>query len=210
MAAGMAQRLLMKQFKDIASSPIDGANVNLIGEDIFHWEVYMAGPPDSACENGVFRAVFKFPADFPYSPPTMQFTTPMWHPNVYPDGRVCISILHPAVDEFGSGESLNERWLPSRSIESIIVSVLSMLAEPNINSPANVDASVQFRDRTAEYNARVREICERSIRELPPNVVRPRFPKPVAIELHRQETQESQGSEANWYCENSDDEEAMS
>eukprot|EP00300_Choanocystis_sp_HF-7_P022320 c2152_g1_i2.p3 GENE.c2152_g1_i2~~c2152_g1_i2.p3 ORF type:complete len:146 (+),score=24.55 c2152_g1_i2:528-965(+) len=141
----------------------------------------------------------------------MSFTTPMWHPNVYTDGRICISILHPAVDEFGSGESLNERWLPSRSIESIVVSVLSMIADPNINSPANVDASVQFRDSRLEYNERVREMSARSVRALPPDFVRPRFPKPATpraegSSLHRQDTQESQGS-CDWYCECSDDDE---
>lgn len=118
------------------------------------------------------------------------------------------AVLHPAVEEFGSGESLNERWLPTRSIESILVSVMSMLAEPNINSPANVTASVQYRDDTEGYNARVRDLCADSIARLPPGFVRPRFPKPAStpIALERQETQESLASDGNWYCDASDDE----
>ena len=39
-----------------------------------------------------------FPQDFPINPPEMKFVTPMWHPNIYDDGRVCISILHKADD----------------------------------------------------------------------------------------------------------------
>ena len=35
-----------------------------------------------------------FPDDYPNNPPKMIFKTPMWHPNIYPDGNVCISILH--------------------------------------------------------------------------------------------------------------------
>ena len=47
---------------------------------------------------------------------------------VYPDGRVCISILHtPGEDPLGY-ESATERWSPVQSIEKILLSVVSMLA----------------------------------------------------------------------------------
>ena len=46
-------------------------------------------------EGGLFEAELVFPEDFPNNPPDMKFTSEMWHPNIYEDGRVCISILHP-------------------------------------------------------------------------------------------------------------------
>lgn len=50
------------------------------------------------------------------------------HCAVYPDGRVCISILHtPGEDPLGY-ESATERWSPVQSIEKILLSVVSMLA----------------------------------------------------------------------------------
>lgn len=72
----------------------------------------------------------------------------MWHPNsnlysVYLDGRVCISILHPpGTDEFNTLETADERWRPILGIEAIFHSVVSMLNDPNIDSPANIDAAV--------------------------------------------------------------------
>lgn len=66
----------------------------------------------------------------------------MFHPNVYPDGRVCISILHPPGDDPNMYESSSERWSPVQSVEKILLSVVSMLAEPNDESGANIDASV--------------------------------------------------------------------
>ena len=58
------------------------------------------------------------------------------------DGTVCISILHePGDDKYGY-EPASERWLPIHTVETIIVSVISMLTEPNDESPANVDAAV--------------------------------------------------------------------
>ena len=57
-------------------------------------------------------------------------------------GDVCISILHePGEDKWGY-EKPEERWLPIHTVETILISVISMLADPNDESPANVDAAV--------------------------------------------------------------------
>jgi len=63
---------------------------------------------------------------------------------VYTDGRVCISVLHPPGDDPLSGERAAERWTPQRPMDSVLCSVLALLGEPNISSPANVDAAVCF------------------------------------------------------------------
>lgn len=60
------------------------------------------------------------------------------------NGDVCISILHePGEDKYGY-EKPEERWLPIHTVETIMISVISMLADPNGDSPANVDAAVRF------------------------------------------------------------------
>ena len=64
---------------------------------------------------------------------------------VYPDGKVCISILHtPGVDAMNAQETADERWRPIIGVETVLVSVLSMLSDPNIESPANIDAAVSY------------------------------------------------------------------
>ncbi len=66
---------------------------------------------------------------------------------MYPDGRVCISILHPpGEDKFNEKESADERWRPILGVEAILVSVMSMLHDPNDESPANIDAGVSVRE----------------------------------------------------------------
>lgn len=58
---------------------------------------------------------------------------------------MCISILHePGEDKYGY-EKASERWLPVHTVHSILISVISMLADPNDESPANVDAAVSQR-----------------------------------------------------------------
>ncbi len=104
-----------------------------------------------------------FPSDYPLSPPKMQFICEMFHPNVYPDGRVCISILHaPGEDPLGY-ESISERWSPVQSIEKVLLSVVSMLAEPNDESGANVDAAKMWREDRKRFNSIVDQCVRKSI-----------------------------------------------
>lgn len=96
-------------------------------------------------------------------PPTMTFNPPLFHPNVYPSGAVCISILHPPGDDPNHYEQASERWSPIQSVEKILISVMSMLAEPNDESPANVDAARLWREKRGEYEKRVRAEVRRAL-----------------------------------------------
>ncbi|KYN06805.1 Ubiquitin-conjugating enzyme E2 R1, partial [Cyphomyrmex costatus] len=103
------------------------------------------GLPAAGCGFLTGDAHMKFPPDYPYSPPSIRFMTKVWHPNVYENGDLCISILHPPVDDPQSGELPCERWNPTQNVRTILLSVISLLNEPNTYSPANVDASVMYR-----------------------------------------------------------------
>ena len=97
----------------------------------------------------------------------MTFKTKMFHPNIYSDGKVCISILHaPGQDAMNASEKPEERWRPIIGVEAILMSVISMLNDPNIDSPANLDASVKFRDDNEGYNKEVRRLAQKSIDDL--------------------------------------------
>ncbi|XP_015453126.1 ubiquitin-conjugating enzyme E2 G2 isoform X1 [Pteropus alecto] len=95
-------------------------------ENFFEWEALIMGPEDTCFEFGVFPAILSFPLDYPLSPPKMRFTCEMFHPNIYPDGRVCISILHAPGDDPMGYESSAERWSPVQSVEKILLSVSPM------------------------------------------------------------------------------------
>ena len=79
----------------------------------------------------LFQAHLKFPSDYPYNPPSVRFLSKVWHPNVYENGDLCISILHPPVDDPQSGELPCERWNPTQNVRTILLSVVSLLNEPN-------------------------------------------------------------------------------
>lgn len=141
-----ALRALALEYKSLQEEPVEGFRVKLVNEDnLFEWEVAIFGPPDTLYQGGYFKAHMKFPPDYPYSPPSIRFLTKVWHPNVYENGDLCISILHPPVDDPQSGELPCERWNPTQNVRTILLSVISLLNEPNTFSPANVDASVMYR-----------------------------------------------------------------
>ena len=95
----------------------------------------------------------------------MKFVSDMWHPNVYADGRVCISILHSPGDDPMGYEQASERWSPVQTVETIMLSIISMLSSPNDESPANIDAAKQFREDFPGFRKRVAQ-CVRKSQEM--------------------------------------------
>ncbi|KAF2496808.1 ubiquitin-conjugating enzyme [Lophium mytilinum] len=155
--ANPASKRLFKEYRGLSSDPPEGITAGPVTEDdMFLWEALIQGPEGTPFEGGIFPAELKFPKDYPLAPPTMRFTCEMWHPNVYQNGTVCISILHPPGDDPNHYEHASERWSPIQSVEKILISVMSMLAEPNDESPANVDAARMWRERRKEYERIVR------------------------------------------------------
>ncbi|KAG5355733.1 Ubiquitin-conjugating enzyme E2-18 kDa [Yarrowia sp. B02] len=148
----VAQKRLMKEYKQFISDPPQGISAGPADEDNFLlWECLIQGPDDTPYEGGLFPATLKFPQDYPLSPPVMKFTCEMYHPNIYKDGTVCISILHAPGDDPNMYESASERWSPIQSVDKILLSVMSMLAEPNDESGANIDASKMWRDDQEQF-----------------------------------------------------------
>jgi ubiquitin-protein ligase len=79
---------------------------------------------------------------------------------------VCISILHSQSEPANEHEPSETRWRPILTPEDVLISIISMLSEPNINSPANVDASVQYRDRPEDYKKKVRRLIDQALENL--------------------------------------------
>jgi len=154
-----ALRRLMTEYKQLTSngSPDNMFTAGPISEDnFFEWEALIQGPEDTPFEGGVFTVKLSFPSDYPLSPFKMKFDPPVLHPNIYKDGNVCISILHTPGDDPTMYELSSERWSPVQSVEKVILSVISMLAEPNLESGANIDCCKLYREDKEEYERQVR------------------------------------------------------
>lgn len=99
-------------------------------------------------------------------PPTLTFQTPVpFHPNIYTDGRLCISILHPPEEDEYGYEDASERWSPVQSPETILVSTISLFHDPNTDSAANVVAARMLREEREGKHKDFRRLCRRCVRE---------------------------------------------
>ncbi|CAL1697955.1 unnamed protein product [Somion occarium] len=150
-----ALRRLMTEYKALISqgSPDGMFTAGPISEsDFFTWEALIMGPKDTPFEGGVFAAKLTFPSDYPLSPFKMKFEPPLFHPNVYPDGTVCISILHTPGDDPTMYEQASERWSPVQSVEKVILSVISMLAVPTRSSQLSLIIPFASRHLIHKFN----------------------------------------------------------
>ncbi|KAG2160982.1 MAG: Uncharacterized protein AUREO_011880 [Aureobasidium pullulans] len=159
--------LLGRQYKQMQNDKdLPGISCGLIDNNVFSWEVMLMLPDESGglYGGGCFRSRLDFPPEYPHMPPKMKFVTPIWHPNIYESGEVCISILHPPEEDKYGYESAAERWSPVQTPETILLSVISMLSSPNDESPANIEAGKQWREDPASFKKKVRR-CVRDSQE---------------------------------------------
>ena len=110
-------------------------------------EAIIFGPDDTEWESGIFRLRMEFGDKYPVEPPKVKFLTPMYHPNIYSDGKICLDILDKA-------------WTRAYGCVAILSSLQSLLTDPNTESPANHEAAALYTEangnKNAEYYSRVR------------------------------------------------------
>ena len=110
------------------------------------WECAIPGKPGTDWEEGLFKIKMVFKDDYPSSPPKCKFDPPLFHPNVYPSGTVCLSLLDEDKD-----------WKPAVTIKQILLGIQELLDSPNIKDPAQAEAYVVFTQNREDYNRKIKE-----------------------------------------------------
>jgi ubiquitin-conjugating enzyme E2 R len=112
---------------------------------------------------------------------------------------LCISILHAPGEDEMSGELAAERWSPAQRVESVLISIISLLDDAEVSSPANVDAGVLLRKDKEAYKKMVEKDVELSKRDIPEG-----FVMPTHEEANKPPPKE-EGDETFWYDSGVDD-----
>jgi len=113
--------------------------------NLFTWDCAIPGKKGTMWEGGLFRVKLLFKDDYPSTPPKCKFEPPLFHPNVYPSGTICLSLL----DE-------NKDWKPSISVKQLLVGIQELLNNPNPDDPAQAEAYQIYIQDKPEYEKRVR------------------------------------------------------
>ncbi|KAK2737657.1 hypothetical protein FQN57_007464 [Myotisia sp. PD_48] len=124
-------QLMMSPSPGISAFP--DADGNLLS-----WTATICGPDDTPYQKLALKLSFTFPTNYPYSPPTVLFKTPIYHPNVDFSGRICLDIL-------------KEKWSAVYNVQSVLLSLQSLLGEPNNSSPLNGQAATLWDTDPNEY-----------------------------------------------------------
>ena len=86
--------------------------------DLLTWTATITGPSGTPYADLIMKLSFEFPTQYPYAPPTVLFKTPIYHPNVDFSGRICLDIL-------------KDKWSAVYNVQSVLLSLQSLLGEPN-------------------------------------------------------------------------------
>mmetsp|Transcript_10237 Transcript_10237/g.26816 ORF Transcript_10237/g.26816 Transcript_10237/m.26816 type:complete len:155 (-) Transcript_10237:381-845(-) len=119
-------------------------------DNLREWDCGIPGKKGSPWEGGVYKLRISFPEDYPTKPPKCQFKPVIFHPNIYPSGTVCLSLLAEDKD-----------WRPSVSVKQILLGIQNLLDNPNIDDPAQRDPYILFKTDKAKYEEKVRAEARR-------------------------------------------------
>ncbi|ORM41860.1 Ubiquitin-conjugating enzyme E2 2 [Babesia sp. Xinjiang] len=139
-----ARRRLLLDLRKLQQERPDSLCASPLNGDIFVWKAVILGPDNTEWEGGIFTLALKFTNEYPHRPPTVKFTTKIFHPNVYQDGSICLDIL-------------DKEWSPVFDVSAILTSIQSLLTDPNNQSPANKEAAILYTEYRSEYVRKVRE-----------------------------------------------------
>eukprot|EP01061_Rhynchopus_euleeides_P031977 TRINITY_DN52_c0_g1_i1.p1 TRINITY_DN52_c0_g1~~TRINITY_DN52_c0_g1_i1.p1 ORF type:complete len:149 (+),score=36.64 TRINITY_DN52_c0_g1_i1:70-516(+) len=141
----MSLRRIQKEYADLQAEPIAYTSASPISDsDLFQWQATIMGPQDTPYEGGVFSLKIKFPPDYPFKPPKVQFITKVFHPNINSNGGICLDII-------------KEMWSPALTISKVLLSICSLLTDPNPDDPLVPEIARLFKSNRAQFNANAKE-----------------------------------------------------
>lgn len=140
----MALKRINKELQDLTRDPPANASAGPIGDDLFHWQATLLGPAESPYEGGVFFLDITFPADYPFKSPKVEFTTKIYHPNINSHGGICLDIL-------------KDQWSPALTTSKVLLSICSLLTDPNPADPLVPEIARLYERNRPEYTRKARE-----------------------------------------------------
>lgn len=130
--SSIAARRILKDLKLIENEQSEHYQVIPSEENIFYWKGFILPPSDSLYYGLILPFSIEFPKDYPNIPPKIKFPPKLvFHPNIFEDGSICLDVLQ-------------NKWTKLHNVNSILLTLMLLLKEPNPDSPANTKAANIF------------------------------------------------------------------
>ena len=136
----MAQRRIQKELDEMIKDPPSNCSAGLKDSNIYEWYATIIGPTDSPYSGGLFELQILFPGEYPFKPPKVKFLTKIYHPNINKYGSICLDIL-------------NTMWSPALTVGKVLLSISSLLTDPNPNDPLEIDIANLYLNDREKYNS---------------------------------------------------------
>jgi len=137
---------LLKDVKDIMKNPLTNDGIYYIhdDEDLLKGYAMIIGPSETPYFGGYYFFELNYPADFPHSPPVVKYMTNgdniRFNPNLYVNGKVCISLLNTW---------RGEQWTSCQTISTILLNLCTLLCKnPLLNEPGVSEGHQDFKNYT--------------------------------------------------------------
>jgi ubiquitin-conjugating enzyme E2 D/E len=136
---------LAKEWKEMQTQPPMYCSAGPVdAENMYKWAGTIVGPDSTPYAGGLFQLEITFPSDYPFKPPHVIVKTPIYHCNFNSHGHICLDIL-------------KSEWSPSLTIGKVLLSICSLLDDPNPGSPLTPEiADLLVKDR-ARHDETARE-----------------------------------------------------
>ena len=134
------KKRILQEIKELQNNDSDNVTAGPVSEDnIFCWSATLIGPKDSPYEGGIFLLNINFPQDYPFKPPKINFQTKIFHPNINSAGSICLDIL-------------NSQWSPALTLSKTLLSISSLLTDPNPDDPLVSNIANMYKNDRDKYN----------------------------------------------------------
>lgn len=140
----MAIRRIQKDLQDLNKDCPSNCSAGPTNNDLFKWKATIIGPSETPYENGLFDLNISFPSDYPFKAPHITFETKIYHPNINANGAICLDIL-------------KSQWSPALSITKVLLSVCSLLSDPNPDDPLVPEIANLYKTDKEQFNKNAKE-----------------------------------------------------
>ena len=139
---------LRKELDDMQKDAVSNLSAGPVNDNLFEWEVFILGPIETPYEGGVFNLSISIPSNYPFKPPMVIFKTKIYHPNINIAGSICLDIL-------------KDQWSPALNISKVLLSICSLLSDPNPNDPLAPDIANIYKTNKEQFDINAREFTLR-------------------------------------------------
>jgi ubiquitin-conjugating enzyme E2 D/E len=144
----MTTRRIKKELDELNLAPPTNCSAGPLGDDLYKWQATIVGPEGSPYHGGIFFLNIEFPSDYPFKPPRINFSTPIYHCNINSNGSICLDIL-------------KDKWSPALTISKLLLSICSLIDDPNPNDPLVPEIADLLRKNKPLHDENAREMTMR-------------------------------------------------